>query len=375
MQSQDSGAQKKMQVAGCHACGLVQLVDPFEPSDFYTEYSTPTSWKREPQINKLLDKLEELVPKDSKILDVGCNDGRFMRELRDKGWLNLTGIEPTINTLEIARSEGFKVHHESFNYNLAEALLQDAGRWGCVTVRQVLEHVPNLRDFGMALNLVLDLGGLLVIEVPDSRTNFLRRDYALWEEHVNYFTPETLMIFLESHGFEMVTSYESLFSGVCLTLIARKVCQSKSVITARSQPTSSQVRNQVANFQTWANEFESFRVSVHQEISRKAQKAQIILYGVGARSSNFINIMEVTSFISYAIDDQPDKQNLFMPKSGIGVFAQAQAREIYGTKETFYLLGVNAENENTLIEAVDFLRESNVASILPPSPRLLGAWN
>jgi len=363
-----------MKVGGCLSCGLVQLTEPIDPQLFYTDYATPTSWKREPHIDKLVATLRPLLDRECRILDVGCNDGRFLRHLLADGWQNIAGLEPTRNTSEEAIRQGFTVYQQSLNYEAACLLSQDEGPWDCITLRQVLEHIGDLENFGRSLNLLLDVNGILVIEVPDSRTNMVGRDYALWEEHVNYFTPETLGAFLHAHGFEPIDSYVSLFSGVCLTVIARKVTDLDQGATEKASLPTEELRIQTDNFHSWADQYEGFRTRVQDEIEMHSDAGQVVLYGVGSRSSNFINIMGVASLVSFAIDDQPQKQNRFMPSSGIPILSTAEASPRVRESEVFALLGVNGENEDALLDASELLRDGTHASVLPPSRRLLKAW-
>jgi len=363
-----------MKVGGCPRCGLVQLTEPIDAQLFYTDYATPTSWKREPHIGKLVAALRPLLDREARILDVGCNDGRFLRNLLADGWQNISGLEPTRNTSEEAIRQGFTVYQQSLNYEVACQLTQDTGLWDCVSLRQVLEHIGDLQDFGRSLNLLLDMNGILVIEVPDSRTNMVGHDYALWEEHVNYFTPETLGAFLRAHSFELIDSYVSPFSGVCLTVIARKVAESNEDSTEKASLSTEVLRTQTDNFHSWADQYEGFKLRVRDEIVMRSDAGQVVLYGVGSRSSNFINIMGVASLVTIAIDDQPQKQNRFMPSSGIPILSTAEASLRMRESQFFALLGVNGENEDALLDASELLRGGTHASVLPPSRRLLEAW-
>lgn len=362
-----------MKVGGCMTCGLIQLTAPIDPSRFYTDYATPTAWKREPHIVSLLQRLEKLLNADARILDVGCNDGRFLSELVGFGWRDVSGIEPTKNTSEIAQSRGFRVLHGGLNLEVAQKFTAEGGAYDCVTVRQVLEHICDLSNFGRSLNQLLKMHGILVVEVPDSRTNVLHADYALWEEHVNYFTPETLGAFLSAYGFSIVESYTSKFSGVCLTVIAQKIAnlekEHESVVLAPEN-----LNSQVKNFQEWAHKYPFFVELVQQELSEVSTSLPVVLYGVGSRSSTFVNLMGVSSLISVAIDDQPEKQGKYMPQSGVAICSSDQAQERFGGEDFFALLGVNGENEDSLLEGSPFLSKKGCASILPPSHRLLEAW-
>ncbi len=101
---------------------------------------------------------------------------------------------------------------------------------------------------------------------------------------------------------------------------------------------------------------------------------RIVLYGVGSRSSNFINIMGVAFPLAFAIDNQPQKQNRFMPSSGIPILSSDEVSPRMREYQFFALLGVNGENEDELPDSSELLGCGTHASKLPPSGRLLEAW-
>ncbi len=363
-----------MRAAGCYSCGLVQLCDRIDTNLFYTNYATPSSWKNEPHLGKLVKALDRLIDKDRRVLDVGCNDGKFLRNLQDEGWTDVFGLEPTTNTSGVAIQQGFKVINNSLNEKTAIELVSQYGLWDLVSVRQVLEHVSDLADFGKSLNLLLKEDGILVIEVPDSRINLLQQDYALWEEHVNYFTPETLFAFLTMNGFELIDQYESVFSGVCLTVVAKKVRQSSLELKSSGFSSQKVLKSQIQRFEQWAAGFESFKERVHAEVTKGKNHDQLILYGVGSRSSNFVNILGISEMIDFAVDSQLEKQGLYMPGSCKEIISADAYRERLDNSP-FFILGVNTENEDRVMSRENYFNGAKVYSVLPPSTRLLSAWN
>ena len=359
--------------AGCYACGLVQLYDEIDASLFYNNYATPSKWKNEPHLNILVDVLTSLIGKDKKFLDVGCNDGKFLENLRDKGWSNLCGLEPTLNQSEATRSKGFTVFNEMLTVDTANKIVAEYGMWDVVSSRQVLEHVSDLNDFGAALNVLLKKDGKLVLEIPDARVNLLHKDYTLWEEHVNYFTPETLEVFLAVNGFKVVDQYESIFAGGCITVIAERVENTEILLLFEHTLFKQKLNVQIRNFESWAANFQDFKNRVQDEVAIGNDHDQVILYGVGARSSNFVNIMGILDYVDFVVDGQFEKQGLYLPGSEKKVISA----ETYRTKlktAPLFLLGVNAENEESLIAREGFPNGAKVFSILPPSGRLLLSW-
>ena len=356
-----------IEVGGCSYCGLVQILNPIDPAEFYTNYANASSVKREPHLEKLIEKLESLLPKNAKIIDVGCNDGKFLSRLRESGFNDLHGLEPTKNMSERAINAGFGVFNSYLDSAKSREIVAETGLFDCVTLRQVLEHIENLSDFGVALRSLLKPNGLLVIEVPDAQSHFDLPDFALWEEHINDFSLGSLKHFLRQHGLEVIDSYKTQFSGVCLTVLSRLV-DTRSVDV---EPVS-QI---VDSFRKWAKCFDPFRSQVQAELQYFASRdLPIALYGVGSRSSFFLNVTRSMGNISFAIDDDPAKQGKYLPGTEILIRSRENGFKLL-KENSLVLLGVNGENEKKLLSEISPQNKWVFKSILPPSENLLSAFN
>ena len=356
-----------IEVGGCSYCGLVQILNPIDPAEFYTNYANSSSVKREPHLEKLIEKLESLLPKNAKIIDVGCNDGKFLSRLRESGFNDLHGLEPTKNMSERAINAGFGVFNSYLDSAKSREIVTETGLFDCVTLRQVLEHIENLSDFGVALRNLLRPNGLLVIEVPDAQSHFDLPDFALWEEHINDFSLGSLKHFLRQHGLEVIDSYKTQFSGVCLTVLSRLV-DTRSVDV---EPVS-QI---VDSFRKWAKCFDPFRSQVQAELQYFASRdLPVALYGVGSRSSFFLNVTRSMGNISFAIDDDPAKQGKYLPGTDILIRSREDGFKLL-KENSLVLLGVNGENEKKLLSEISPQNKWVFKSILPPSENLLSAFN
>ncbi|MDA2964014.1 MAG: class I SAM-dependent methyltransferase, partial [Actinomycetota bacterium] len=246
-------------------------------------------------------------------------------------------------------------------------IVAETGLFDCVTLRQVLEHIENLSDFGVALRNLLKPNGLLVIEVPDAQSHFDLPDFALWEEHINDFSLGSLKHFLRQHGLEVIDSYKTQFSGVCLTVLSRLV-DTRSVDV---EPVS-QI---VDSFRKWAKCFDPFRSQVQAELQYFASRdLPIALYGVGSRSSFFLNVTRSMGNISFAIDDDPAKQGKYLPGTDILIRSREDGFKLL-KENSLVLLGVNGENEKKLLSEISPQNKWVFKSILPPSENLLSAFN
>jgi SAM-dependent methyltransferase len=357
-----------IKVGGCIYCGLVQILNPIDPSEFYTNYANASSLKREPHLEKLIGSLESKLPRDAKIIDVGCNDGKFLSRLKESGFEDLYGLEPTKNMSTLAVSAGFRVYNSYLNMKKSDEIIASTGKFDCVVLRQVLEHIENLSDFGSALRNLLKPNGLLVIEVPDSEAWFNGRDYSLWEEHISYFDPRSLQFFLRLHEFKIIDKYQSIFAGVTLTVFARK--------TENIDFTIEKADKTIESFRNWANEFDEFKSNVQNEVkSYIDSNVDVAIYGIGARSSCFLNFTDIVKVVSFAIDDDPAKQGKYLPGTSILIRSREEGFKLL-KENSLVLLGVNGENENKLLNEIAPPRNNwAFKSILPPSEHLLSAFN
>lgn len=130
-----------------------------------------------------------LPPPGGPALDVGCGEGRWTRELRERGY-DVVGVDRSEKLLEEARAAD-----PSSRYELAEADSLPAGDGGAALLLcvNVLMHVVDLDAVVREFARVLAPGGIVVLGLThpvmeagtfDEEANELRvRDYFAAEEH------------------------------------------------------------------------------------------------------------------------------------------------------------------------------------------------
>lgn len=345
-------------VGYCASCGFMQLIDNISPEALYKNYFTVSGWKNQPHVPRLIQLMESvfgLNPR-TRILEIGCNDGSFMERLAQSGYSNALGIEPTQDAYKLAAGRGLNVISGFFGGEMA-GILAGQDRPDLVVSRQVIEHIPDLHDFLDGIYNVLPPDGGLVLELPDHSMNYETLDYTFWEEHVNYFTLHTLTTLLAMHGFETVHHESTLFSGKALFVLAQKSARRRHV----------QLRNldheRATRYKTLFPEMQN---SMRTFLDSHA-KSGIAVYGAGARSCNFVNLLGFKDYVDVFVDDQPEKQNKYVPGSQRVI--RPYSKDDDGTR--FFLLGVNCENEARLIKRQNL---AAYASILPPSRHLPDFW-
>lgn len=147
-----------------------------------------------------------LPPERRRILDVGSGPGYFLETGRDRGWDTL-GIEPSKQAAAHTRSLGLTVVEDTFSETSAGQL----GQFDVVHLSEVLEHIPNPREFLGWIRRILLPGGLICVVVPNdyNPVQSALRDVCGFEpwwiappSHLNYFDFESLSTLLATAGFD-----------------------------------------------------------------------------------------------------------------------------------------------------------------------------
>jgi SAM-dependent methyltransferase len=139
----------------------------------------------------------------ARILDVGCSGGVLLGMLRQRGFSNAVGLEPSVAYSELARSHGLDVRVGS----LAD-LPADLGLFDVIVLSHVLEHVRTPEDAIRALAAHLSASGLIYAEVPDAAryAEFAKLPFLDFNtEHINFFSLDTLDQLFGRCGFAQVS--------------------------------------------------------------------------------------------------------------------------------------------------------------------------
>lgn len=362
-----------LRLGRCGTCGLVQLVDPVPPEELYTNYNWLSSWKWNPQVPRLIELLGEYAALDPEapVLEVGCNDGAFLRALREAGYTRTLGVEPARDAVEAARSQDTEAVLGYFDPDLALRLREEHGPFQLLVSRHVLEHIPDLRAFLGAMELALAPGGCLLLEVPDFRLAMEVADYsALWEEHVNHFTPDFLTGVLERHGFEVLHQEVAVFSGEALITVARRVGDGASP----EAPDWPRCADLDRGYPVFCEQWSGFRDGLRDFLrAERAAGKRLAVFGAGGRTCCLVNFADVEGFLDCVVDDQEEKQGLYLAGTSLPILPSGALLE---RDIDLCLLAVNAENEPKVRERNRAFLDAGgrFLSVHPPSPDLPGFW-
>jgi len=117
----------------------------------------------EETVKKYIDPLN--IPKNAKILDLGCGPGYFLDEMKARGYTDLVGVTLSPNDIKMCEDKGFTIQKYDMSF-----LPQKEGYYDesvdFIFLRHSLEHSPYPIFSLMEYNRVLKQGSKIYIEVP-----------------------------------------------------------------------------------------------------------------------------------------------------------------------------------------------------------------
>ena len=321
----------------CRDCGLLQILEPIDPAILYSGFNYNfSSWKPEPHRDAELDSIMAAGPYGS-VVEIGCNDGLFLDALRARGIEKAVGVEPNPVAGKIARERGLEVVGGMLDDARCAEVLERHGRFDLLVTRQVTEHVPDLDRFFAGIRALLKDDGLLFLDVPDMGPAADLGDCSvLWEEHVSYFTEPVLRHLLTRQGFQPLRFDRYDFSGGALAVLARR-----DPAACDLEPEA----GDIAMLESFGPKARDYGERLRRALAAaRASGAEIALYGVGVRGSTAVNALDLGGSIDFALDDQPERQGMFMPGSKLPIRPGTSLAE--SERPLVCLLAVNNENDD-----------------------------
>lgn len=151
----------------------------------------------------VLDKIAKSDRKFVSIADVGCGDGRLVKELSSRfPEAKVVGVDYSTKAINLSRAMNPEL--EFINKNIIEETLGQT--FDIITLVEVFEHIPldACNDFVLALRRLLNPDGEIYLTVPHSNK-------ALSYKHFQHFTSESLsQYFSEYFKIEEVVLFEKM---------------------------------------------------------------------------------------------------------------------------------------------------------------------
>jgi len=354
----------RLAIGVCESCATVQLIDPPPGQKLKPIYSWVFYNEPERHLDDVADRLAALpdIKKDDPILGVSYKDESTLNRLKSKGFTNTYCADLKEDYGILEQGGGVETIQARLTRETARGIVARHGRQKLVLFRHILEHCFDLSEVALALKELLTEDGVLMLEMPDATRALEHLDYTtIWEEHIFYFTPVTLEGVLARLGFQIdfVHSYPYSHEN-SLMAFARPIPKSDSTPAPHG--------GELNRARTFLKSFPTQKESILRTLADfRNQHGEISFLGAGHLTCTFLNIMGLKDVVRFVVDDDKNKNGLFMPGSQLPI---KESRELLDPDIKLCLFSVRPEIEEAVVKKNQAFLEKGgkMGSIFPKSP-------
>ncbi len=267
-----------------------------------------------------IDIKKKIKPK--KILEIGCNDGAFLKNF-DKN--KVIGVEPCKNIAKLAKRKKLKVFSEYWNKKLARKILNKYGEVDLIYSANTISHIEDLNEVFNSINIILKKNGIFIIEDPSLLECLKLNSYdQFYNEHIYVFSYLSLKNILKKYNLEIFKIENIKTHGGSNRYYIKKNENNKKIEKSVNKEKNKETKYGLNNHVTYKKFSERVKKSKKKLISIfkkcKKTKKKIIGYGATAKSTTVLNYCNINNFfINYFLDTTPEKQGKYTPGTKIHI--------------------------------------------------------
>jgi SAM-dependent methyltransferase len=204
---------------GCLECGHGQLsyfVDPKELFSNYT-YVSSTSETMKTHMAKLANFVLNLKGKEAAVLEIGSNDGLFLRSMTDIGLTNICGVDPAENIASKANEDGLTT---------VIGFWPEAGEefsslsFDVVIGQNVFAHTSDPLESLLEVKRVLSANGYAIFQTSQADMIANGELDTIYHEHCSFFVESSMSALAQRAGLQLAyTHYVDIHGASSLYIL------------------------------------------------------------------------------------------------------------------------------------------------------------
>ncbi len=314
----------------CNDCGLTQLLEVLDAKKVYGRYIYKTSDSLglvehfDKSVSIIIEKFKP--EKRSLIVDIGSNDGSYLKLYQSKG-MEVLGVEPASSIAKDASLDNVPTINEFFSKKVAENIVKDCGKASIVTANNIFANIDNLHDFVHNVKRVMKKDGVFIFETGYILDLFSKTIFDnIYHEHLSYFSIKPLERFFNSMDMEVFDVDRIAPKGGSI----RCYVQLKGRMRHRSDSVNELLRIEKSSgihegkiFTDFSKRLHEIKAQIHKTIRDiHARGEKVAAYGasVGVTTALYNFNLDQRQLLFLA-DDNARRQGLYSPGKHIPVLS------------------------------------------------------
>ena len=298
-----------LQLVKCEECSLVQLTIVVDPKILFDHYLYTPSQSRTFR-EHFAAFAESIAPKEDGLwIDIGSNDGLLLSFAKAIGW-SVCGIEPAREISVQARVKDIPTITDYWDFGVAEQIVHELGNPDVITATNVFAHVDDIHAFVHAVKHAMKPDGVFIFEVPYLPIMLTEGTFDLvYHEHLSYFSYLPIEYLFQQHDMHVSAIDHIPIHGGSIRVFVKN---GNDVPFAAEDPVL---------LPPFVAKVENVRMHLEALLDSWLTKDLVVAgYGAPAKATVLINYVGASSkHIKYIVDDNPMKQDKFLPGSAIPI--------------------------------------------------------
>lgn len=322
----------KLGIEACLTCGHGQLNHFVPPEKMFSDYIyvSSTSQTMRDHMAKLANFVLNLKGADTSVLELGSNDGLFLKSLKDIGINNFCGVDPAENIAATANEEGLTTV-VGFWPDVATQFEDNS--YDVVIGQNVFAHTLNPYDALKEVKRVLKSDGFAIFQTSQADMIANGEFDTIYHEHCSFFCENSMDSLARRAGMKLAyTHYVEMHGNSSLYVLVNEgvepdtasielavVSAGLSLVEAKDERTA-RIRKDRA-----VADWEQFYQTANGKISDtngvvndwKNRNYRVVSVGAAAKGITFLRAANIS--IDSILDEAPLKIGKYVPGLGVQI--------------------------------------------------------
>ena len=341
------------QCLNCKHYQLLEIVDPNRLFNKYV-YTSEVSKSVTSHFKNYADLVKEkFLEKNDLIIDIGSNDGTFLKNFNE---YNILGIDPATEIAKTANKNGINTINSFLTVSLANDICNKYGKAKVITANNVFADIDNLNEAIYAVKKMLKKDGVFIFEVSYFYDVMKKTLFdTIYHEHLSYHTINPLIMFFKKHNLELFkVDFINTHGGSIRGYVSFSDIYKNEIIEEKIEPEL---------FTQFCKNIDLVKNQLKQFIEEKRDEgAKFAGYGAPAKMTTLMYNIGLSKYdIEYIVDDSELKQGLLSPGKNIKIVNSNKIMEL----NSDYLIIFAWEMADEIIEKNNKFKKNGGKFIIP----------
>lgn len=301
----------------CNYCYHLQLSHVVNPNIMFKNYLYISGISN--TINNYFDwfadyTISQHKSKTGTVLEIACNDGSQLDKYKNKLWKTI-GVDPAENIYKISSKKGHEIYCSFWDTKIANDIQNKYKNVDLIIAQNVFAHLDNVDEFLLNCKKIMNDDSLLFIQTSQANM-ILNNEYdTVYHEHLSFFSVNSMNLLVKKIGLFLNNVTKTNIHGTSFLFEISKVNNPKNI---------KEMLNIEYKYIEDKNFYSNYREQCLNKTSKlvetlktyKKNNFKIVSYGASAKGNTILNFIK-GNYVTYIVDDNPLKCNLYTPGTNI----------------------------------------------------------